>query len=197
MCTSSDNNVKEVLEGQKKNLVQHQLLVVSSGGIIVPDGYISSENGFVGIMAIGDPDTTVGAGSSKQKDARETGRLLAKEAMEKAGKTVAPAYFLYGSPAEEEDYLKGIEDVIGRVPSFGGSAADNTVSADWSIFTNDKVFSDGCAVAFFYTDKPMANVYTGAYHETTNSGVITKIEGKNISRNRWSTCNEKICSMDR
>lgn len=45
-------------------------------------------------------------------------------------------------------------------------------------FHNDKVFSDGCAVAFFYTDKPMANVYTGAYHETTNSGVITKIEGK-------------------
>ena len=104
---------------------------------------------------------------------------LAKEAMEKAGKTVAPVYFyMVASPAEEEDYLKGIEDVIGRVPFFGGSAADNTVSGDWSIFTNDKVFSDGCAVAFFYTDKPMANVYTGAYHETTNSGVITKIEGK-------------------
>ena len=82
-------------------------------------------------MAIGDPDTTVGvAGSSKQKDARETGRLLAKEAMEKAGKTVAPVYFyMVASPAEEEDYLKGIEDVIGRVPFFGGSAADNCCRA--------------------------------------------------------------------
>ena len=131
-------------------------------------------------MAIGDPDTTVGvAGSAKQKDARATGRLLAKEAMEKAGQTVAPAYFyMVASPAEEEDYLKGIEDVIGRVPFFGGSAADNTVSGEWSIYTNDTVFSDGCAVAFFYTDKKMANVYTGAYHETTNSGIITKISGK-------------------
>ena len=112
--------------------------------------------------AIGDPDTTVGvAGSAKQKDARATGRMLAKEAMEKAGQTAAPAYFyMVASPAEEEDYLKGIEDVIGRVPFFGGSAADNTVSGEWSIYTNDKVFSDGCAVAFFYTDKPMANVYT-------------------------------------
>ena len=55
---------------------------------------------------------------------------LAKEAMEKAGQTAAPAYFyMVASPAEEEDYLKGIEDVIGRVPFFGGSAADNTVSA--------------------------------------------------------------------
>ena len=131
-------------------------------------------------MAIGDPDTTVGvAGSAKQKDARATGRLLAKEAMEKAGQTVAPAYFyMVASPAEEEDYLKGIEDVIGRVPFFGGSAADNAVAGDWKIFTNDSVFADGVAVAFFYTNKKMANVYTGAYHETTNSGVITKISGK-------------------
>ena len=36
---------------------------------------------------------------------------------------------------------------------------------------------EGVAVAFFYTDKKMANVFTGAYHETTNSGVITKIKG--------------------
>ena len=55
---------------------------------------------------------------------------------------------MVASPAEEEDYLKGIEDVIGRVPFFGGSAADNTVSRRLDIFTNDKVFSDGCAVAF-------------------------------------------------
>lgn len=51
--------------------------------------------------------------------------------MEKAGQTAAPAYFyMVASPAEEEDYLKGIEDVIGRVPFFGGSAADNTVSGN-------------------------------------------------------------------
>ena len=99
--------------------------------------------------------------------------------MKKAGKDCAPAYFyMVASPGEEEDYLKGIEDVIGRVPVFGGSSADNTVEGKWSIYTNDTVFNDGVAVAFFYTNKPMANVFTGEYHETTNSGVITKVEGK-------------------
>ena len=78
----------------------------------------------------------------------------------------------------EEDYIKGIEDVVGRVPVFGGSAADNTVEGKWSIYTGNDVFSDGAAIAFFYTDKEMENVFTGAYNETTNSGVITKIEGK-------------------
>ena len=181
--TSSDNDADKVLEGAISEFGTAPIIgCTSSAGIIVPDGYISSENGFVGALAIGDPDTTVGvAGSKKVRSARETGRKVAKEAMAKAGKDCPPAYFyMVANPAEEEDCLKGIEDVIGRVPFFGGSAADNTVSGDWKIFTNDGVFSEGVAVAFFYTDKPMANVYTGAYHETTNAGIVTKLDGKRV-----------------
>ena len=85
---------------------------------------------------------------------------------------------MVASPAEEESYLKGIEDVIGRVPFFGGSAADNAVAGEWSIYTADTVFSDGVAIAFFYTDKKMSNVYTGAYRETNNVGIITKLDGR-------------------
>lgn len=181
LYTSCENNVDKVLDGAKEELGTAPIIgCTSSGGIIVPDGFISSENGFVGIMAIGDPDTTVGvAGSKKSRSARETGKKVAQKAMENVGRTEAPAYFyMVANPGEEEDYLKGIEDVIGRVPFFGGSAADNTVEGNWKIYTNETVFSEGVAVAFFYTDKPMANIYTGAYHETTNSGIITKLEGK-------------------
>ncbi len=181
LYTSCENNVDKVLDGAKEELGTAPIIgCTSSGGIIVPDGFISSENGFVGIMAIGDPDTTVGvAGSKKSRSARETGKKVAQKAMENAGRTETPAYFyMVANPGEEEDYLKGIEDVIGRVPFFGGSAADNTVEGNWKIYTNETVFSEGVAVAFFYTDKPMANIYTGAYHETTNSGIITKLEGK-------------------
>lgn len=181
LYTSCENNVDKVLDGAKEELGTAPIIgCTSSGGIIIPDGFISSENGFVGIMAIGDPDTTVGvAGSKKSRSARETGKKVAQKAMENAGRTETPAYFyMVANPGEEEDYLKGIEDVIGRVPFFGGSAADNTVEGNWKIYTNETVFSEGVAVAFFYTDKPMANIYTGAYHETTNSGIITKLEGK-------------------
>ena len=181
LYTSCENNVDKVLDGAKEELGTAPIIgCTSSGGIIVPDGFISSENGFVGIMAIGDPDTIVGvAGSKKSRSARETGKKVAQKAMENAGRTEVPAYFyMVANPGEEEDYLKGIEDVIGRVPFFGGSAADNTVEGNWKIYTNETVFSEGVAVAFFYTDKPMANIYTGAYHETTNSGIITKLEGK-------------------
>ena len=181
LYTSVDCDVEKVLEGAKTELGTAPIIgCTSSAGIIVPDGFISSENGFTGILAIGDPDLNVGvAGSSKQGSARETGRRVAIEAMRKAGKDCAPSYFyMVASPGEEESYVKGIEDIIGRVPLFGGSAADNTVEGKWSIYTNDTIFNDGVAVAFFYTDKPVENVFTGEYHETTNSGVITKVEGK-------------------
>ena len=180
LYTSVDSNVEKVLEGAKSELGTAPIIgCTSSGGIIVPDGFITGEKGFTGILALGDEELTVGvAGSKKQKTARETGRKVAKQAMEKAGKNCVPAYFyMVASPGEEEEYVKGIEDIIGRIPFFGGSAADNTVEGKWSIYTNDTIFSDGVAVAFFYTSKPMANVYTGAYHETTNAGIITKIEG--------------------
>ena len=87
LFTSCDNDVKEVLKGAKEELGTAPIVgCTSSGGIIVPDGFISSDNGFVGIMAIGDPDTTVGvAGSKIGKTARETGRKVAMEAMKAAG----------------------------------------------------------------------------------------------------------------
>lgn len=181
LYTSVDCDVAKVLEGAKAELGTAPIIgCTSSAGIITPDGFISSENGFTGILALGDSDLNVGVASSpRNANPRETGKKVALEAMKNAGRTDSPAYFyMIASPAEEEEYIKGIQEVIGMVPVFGGSAADNTVEGKWSIYTNDAIFADGVAVAFFYTDKEMKNVFTGAYRETTNSGVITKVNGK-------------------
>lgn len=98
--------------------------------------------------------------------------------MKAAGKDTAPAYwYMVASPAEEEYYIKGVTEVIGRVPFFGGSAADNTIAGDWMIYNGAEAFADGCVVAFFYTDTPFANKFTGAYAETDDFGVVTKMSG--------------------
>ena len=105
LYTSVDCNVEKVLEGAKSELGTAPIIgCTSSAGIIVPDGFISSENGFTGILALGDPDMNVGVASSPRgDDPRETGRKVAIEAMRKAGRTDAPAYFyMVASPAEEE-----------------------------------------------------------------------------------------------
>ena len=67
--------------------------------------------------------------------------------------------------------------VIGRVPFFGGSAADTSILGNWKLYTNGSEFSDGVVVAFFYGDIKMTNLFTGAYRETNDFGVITKVDG--------------------
>jgi hypothetical protein len=148
-------------------------------GIITPDGFVSSDKGFVGVMAFSDEDLAVGtAASPRGADPFETGRAVALAAMKQAGKDCAPDYFYMGaSPAEEEFYLKGISSVIGRVPFFGGSAADNSISGQWKLYDGEQSFADGVIVAFFYGGAQMTNMFTGAYRETDDFGVITKTKG--------------------
>ena len=171
---------KELLQSIKMELPGVPLIGNTSfTGVITPEGFTSSEDGFVGIMSLSDKDLTVGvAAMEKEGTARETGHKVAEKALLAAGKDEAPDYFYMSAPpGEEEYYLKGITEVIGRVPFFGGSAADNTITGEWLLYAENIVTADGVAVAFFYSDKPFANKFTGAYHETTNVGVITKIDG--------------------
>ena len=179
LFTSIKYDQREVLKGIKSVSPELKVLgCTSSGAIMTPDGIISGEKGFAGMMVIEDNELIVGvAASPRGNDPRNTGRKIAKEAMENAGKKHPPvAFAMFASPAEEEYYLKGIQDVIGEVPMFGGSAADDAVAGEWKLLCEDKSFGDGCAIALLYTTKEIKNVFTGAMEETDNVGIITKVE---------------------
>lgn len=180
LFSSERYNTENLLKGAKEALGTAPIIGgTSKNGIIVPDGFITSKKGFAGMMAIGDEDTAIGTAISEKEDsARETGRKVAKIARDKINKNESPAYFfMIATPGEEEEYLKGIQDEIGDVPCFGGSASDEENSKDYRIYTEDGITNNGVAVAFFYTNKYIKNITNGRYHETIHSGVITKIEG--------------------
>lgn len=179
LFTSIKYNQNDVIKGIKS--VSPDLKVIgctSSGAIMTPDGIISGEDGFAGMMVLEDNELIVGVASSPRgNDPRATGRKIAREAMADAGKKHAPvAFAMFASPAEEEYYLKGIQDELGEIPMFGGSAADDAVVGEWKVFCENQSFGDGCAVALFYTTKEIKNVFTGAYQETDNVGIVTKVE---------------------
>ena len=178
LYTSEKNDIKSLIKGVRTVTDIPIIGCTSSGGIIVEDGIIASETGYAGMMTFDDKNMAIGVACHEAgKDPRAIGRKVAIEAVENAKTTRAPAYFyMVASPKEEEEYLMGIQDVIGRVPMFGGSAADDTVSNNWKIFCNDKVINDGVAVAFFYTDNEIVTTYTGAYRETNNIGLITEVK---------------------
>ena len=179
MYCSCNDDVEEVVNGAMSSMKGAPVIgCTSSGMIMTNDGIIESEDGFAGLMSFDDKNMNIGVAVHKAgKNAREIGRKVARQAVENAGENYSPNYFyMVASPKEEEDYLMGIQDVIGRVPMFGGSAADDTVEGNWKIFCNDQVFSDGVAVAFFYTDNDIVTSYTGAYRDTENYGLITEVK---------------------
>lgn len=177
LFTSCVLDQAEVLRGIRSVAGTHVLGCTSSAAICVKDGYLNSPDGYSGIMSFGG-DVEVGVAGAAKKDgecARQIGRRLAKEAVAQLGGKKPAYFFMTASPAEEEKYLLGIQDVIGSVPVFGGSAADNTVEGKWSILCDDQIFADGCAIALFATEAPMVNLYTGQYRESDNVGVMTKV----------------------
>lgn len=178
---SADYDSAQLLGGVAQELVDVPVVGNTSfTGIITPEGYIGGDTPFVGILALGGDDVEVGtAGAARGSETpRETGARLAREAMAAAGRADAPDYwYMAASPAEEEYYIKGVTEVIGRAPFFGGSAADNEIAGKWFLYNGTEAFADGCVVAFFYTDTPFANKFTGAYAETSNIGIVTKMDG--------------------
>lgn len=179
MFTSVVMDQAEIIAGVKEVSGAPVLGCTSSAAIATQDGYFNAETGYAGIMSFaGDFEVGV-AGRAKEEgeDARAIGRELACEAVKQLNGAVPSYFFMTASPAEEEFYAKGVMDVVGKIPLFGGSAADNTVEGKWSIFCGDKIFSDGCAIAVFGNDCSMTNLYTGEYRETDDVGIITKVVG--------------------
>jgi len=179
---SADYDSKELLAAAAAELPGTPIIGNTSfTGVITPEGFVGGDTPFVGILALGGDDVVVGTAGAARDTAdcpRKIGAALAKQAMEAAGKDCAPDYwYMVASPAEEEYYIKGVTEVIGRVPFFGGSAADNEIAGKWWIYNGTECFQDGCAIAFFYTDTPFANKFTGAYAETEDFGVVTKMDG--------------------
>lgn len=181
---SCDLDVSKVVEGVKSICPKVPVLGNTSfTGVIVPKkGYVGGDKPFVGVLALEDSKMKVAVVSrdrSKVECPYLAGADMAKEAMDKSKETVSPNFFyMAASPKEEESYLKGISSVIGRIPFFGGSAADNTIEGNWKLYAEDATMADGCICAFVWGDVKITNLFTGAYRETENVGVITKVKDR-------------------
>ena len=81
-------NTEEIIKGVRSVTDIPLIGCTSSGAIITPDGIITSENGFAGMMSFDDPDMVVGVACHESgKDARAIGRKVAIEAVENAKTT--------------------------------------------------------------------------------------------------------------
>ena len=179
LYTSADYPIDEVLRGAVAAAPGVPIVGNTSfTGVVTPAGFAGGAPGFTGALAAGGEELAVAvAGAPIGDDARATGRAVATRAQADLAGREPDWFYMTANPGQEEDFLKGVEDVIGRVPFFGGSAADNTISGDWQLYANSETFGSGVAIALISSTRPIANVFTGAYRETADVGIISGVDG--------------------
>jgi len=154
----------------------------SFGGILTPGGYIHSDTGVGGVLLLSSPQMTFGVGGADiGEDVTAAGTKAIKAAVKNAGKKESDpitALYLIPVPGTEERLIKGIQDVVGRVPLIGGSAANQGGPAPWKLWANDKIMTNGVVVGAIYSDLPFGASYTGAFAPTEHHGVITKVRDR-------------------
>jgi hypothetical protein len=156
----------------------------SFSGILTPGGFIHSATGAGAVMALSSPDVVFGVGAAEiGQDPRDAGQKAVREAIAQAGKSESDpvsAFILMAAPGAEERIIKGIQDVVGRVPMIGGSAGNQGGEAPWKEFANDRILTNGAAVGVMYSRLPFGISYTGYYKPTDKRGVITKVRDRRI-----------------
>ncbi|MDI6592031.1 MAG: FIST N-terminal domain-containing protein [Patescibacteria group bacterium] len=155
-------------------------------GPMTNDGFHIGEKASLAIMGISSPLINWGVGGANldELSPEEAGKKAVLAAIENAGKETtekAKMVFITAAPGTEERILKGIEEIIGKdVPIFGGSSGDNEIKGEWKQYANDKVYSNGLALAVMYTDLRVGFTYEAGYPMTEQRGTVTKAEGRVI-----------------
>jgi len=85
--------------------------------------------------------------------------------------------WLCSSPGSEESTLSKLEETFDdHIPVYGGSCADNNISGNWKLFSNDTTISNGALLICFYSTLGSSpkSCFSSAYNPTGESARVTK-----------------------
>ncbi|MFK7746010.1 MAG: FIST signal transduction protein [Roseobacter sp.] len=198
-CTHDGSALQAGLEGAFPNVPI--IGGSSSGGVMDQEG-IHSPNS-VGLLVLADEVGEFGAAMRpKGNDPAAAAREALESALAAAGceGEMPDLIWIYQTPGGEEDILRGLYSVVGDgCPIIGGSAADDTVEGNWSVFGPEGNSLDAIAVAVLFPSGEIGISFKGGYAPTNHSGiarvcsekgarVITHVDDQPAAQvyNRWS-----------
>ncbi len=154
----------------------------SCRGVMAQDG--PHLDAGAGAFVIWDPEGDYGSGlEAIIDDPRDAARRAAEAALLDADRPgEAPTLvWVSASPGQEEEILHGIADVVGsRTPVLGGSAADNTVSGEWRVFTHGRSETSGVVVSVMFPSSGVSFAYHNGYAPTEHTGTVTSASGRTL-----------------
>ncbi|MGE6461984.1 FIST signal transduction protein [Pseudoalteromonas tetraodonis] len=157
-------------------------LIISSCLGSSTDQTLSLNEQSISLFSIKDSNGHYGVASCNATDnLRENAAQTVLKAIANAGQTgLAPKMvWCFQVPGNEELVLQGIQDAIGqRIPVFGGSCADNDISAKWCFSDTENVYQQGFIIAVLYPSVETFGFYSSGYDKTDQQGTVTDVDGR-------------------
>lgn len=175
LTSTVDHDAAAVFEAVRGELHEAPISgVTTSLGVLGVDGVSAGNDGVVGVLLFGEnPGRRYEVGFAELgNDPRAAGRAAASQVASR-GEGQPRVLLVMASPGSEEDVLTGIVEVFPNTPVYGGSAADNTISGEWSVFTNEGPRSSAVSVVGLFGDVKIGGAFLSPYAPTTHSAVVT------------------------
>lgn len=171
---------EKLLEGIKSVDAHTPVIGCTSHSLITNEGIINGPEGFAGMLTLAGKDLDVAvSGSAKLDTAYDTGVEVAKQAQEKFPHLRPSYFFMVATTGEEEDYLQGIQSVLGEIPVFGGGASDDNVDGSWFLLKDKETIKEGVCIAVFFTLNNARISCGSGYKKTGDVGFVTSVKSDN------------------
>ena len=180
---ATTDTIKYLFNNQPRSLKNtHNCLIISSCLGSSTDQTLSLNEQSISLFSIKDSNGHYGVASCNATDnLRENAAQTVLKAIANAGQAgLAPKMvWCFQVPGNEELVLQGIQDAIGqRIPVFGGSCADNDISAKWCFSDTKNVYQQGFIIAVLYPSVETFGFYSSGYDKTDQQGTVTDVDGR-------------------
>lgn len=149
--------------------------VTTSLGILQAQGITTGPGGAVAVLLLaGTGELKVATGACEiEDDPALAARAAAHELLVRGGNVLPQVVILNASPGHEEALLKALAEELPGVPIYGGSAADNAIVGEWSVFTSSGVRSSAVSLLGFFGPVAFGGAMRAPYRASGLSGRVT------------------------
>ena len=184
LTSTVDFSAKEVFAAVKRLLPGVPVHgITTSLGVLGSAGISGAGAGAVGLMLLkGIDGIGLVVGSAPiDGDGKAAGRKAAQAIVARAG-GAKPALLLFNaSPGVEEDVLAGVAEVLPGVPVHGGSAADNAIAGEWSVYTEEGPIPSGVSLAAVMGAVKVGTAFLAPFRDTGKTVAVTTGAGRSIA----------------
>lgn len=162
----------------------HILGCSSCQGTMSDKGYVAGHN--LSVWATQDDQGAYGTAACEvinENDVYNQAQEVLRTAINNSGRPgELPALItLHTTTGYEETVLRAIRLELGTtIPIIGGTAADDNIAGNWTLFDGQTTTSNGIAMAVFFPSARVSYSFHSGYAATEKSAIATRVKGRTL-----------------